>query len=196
MPTGADLASATIPGFSNGAGVYYSVTFSSPPTVSSGTQYALIIRPNAAPSAGTYALTRSGTQNRGADVYPGGTRVSSSNSGSSWSSPTNGGLTSDAGFHTYINAGFASSGSLISSVKDANPAAGFSATWTTLSWTASVPANTTLKFQAAGSSNVNGLFNFVGPDGTRTARYRVHESPVAGTWILALAGSRRDSPDA
>jgi hypothetical protein len=34
---------------------------------------------------------------------------------------------------------------------------------------------------------------FVGPDGTSTARYRVHDRPVAGTWILALAGSRRDS---
>lgn len=37
---------------------------------------------------------------------------------------------------------------------------------------------------------------FVGPDGTRTARYRVHERPVTGTWILALAGSRPEKPAA
>lgn len=29
---------------------------------------------------------------------------------------------------------------------------------------------------------------FLGPDGTSTARYRVRELPVKGTWILALAG--------
>lgn len=31
---------------------------------------------------------------------------------------------------------------------------------------------------------------FLGPDGTRTARYRVHDRPVFGTWIFALAGRR------
>src|SRR4030095_12151617 len=35
-----------------------------------------------------------------------------------------------------------------------------------LSWNGTTPANTSLKFQVAGSNNFNGPFNFVGPDGT------------------------------
>src|SRR4029077_14595344 len=61
IPIGPDLASATIPGFSSGASGYHPVTFSSPATLTAGTQYALVLRPVANPSpAGTYALTRSG----------------------------------------------------------------------------------------------------------------------------------------
>jgi hypothetical protein len=62
--------------------------------------------------------------------------------------------------------GYASSGNLVSSPKDANPATGITPIWSTLSWNATVPANTSLKFQVAGSNNVGGPFNFVGPDGT------------------------------
>src|SRR5204863_274206 len=36
----------------------------------------------------------------------------------------------------------------------------------TIPWSGTTPANTSLKFQLAGSNNVNGPFNFVGPDGT------------------------------
>src|SRR4029434_1666021 len=72
LPTGSDIVSATIPGFLNGAAVYYTGTFASPPTLTAGTQYALVIRPDSAPT-GTYALTRSGTTGVGADVYAGGT---------------------------------------------------------------------------------------------------------------------------
>ncbi|HYR75667.1 MAG TPA: carboxypeptidase-like regulatory domain-containing protein [Pyrinomonadaceae bacterium] len=173
LPTGADLATATIAGFSNGAAVYYTGTFGSPATLTSGTQYALVIRPNSTPSAGTYALTRSGTSGAGADVYAGGSRVSSANSGSTWSIPTTGGVTTDAGFKTYMKNGFASSGDFVSSSKDANPAVGFTATWTTLSWTASTPVNTTLKFQAAASNSVYGPFTFVGPNGTAATFFTV-----------------------
>src|SRR5207302_8358965 len=59
LPTGADLASATMTGFSDPSANYHTVTFSSPPTLTSGTLYALVVRPNSDPSAGTYALTRS-----------------------------------------------------------------------------------------------------------------------------------------
>jgi hypothetical protein len=156
LPTGSDLAAATIPGFSSGAAVYYSVTFASPITVTAGTQYALVIRPTANPSAGTYALTVStGSQ------YAAGARVSSGNSGSTWTAAT-----SDAGFHTYVHVGFPSSGTLVSSLKDANPAAGANPTWTTLSFSATTPAGTAVKFQLAGSNSQYGPFNFVGPDGT------------------------------
>ena len=54
----------------------------------------------------------------------------------------------------------------VSGVKDANPAGGLTPIWSTFSWNATVPANTSLQFQLAGSNNVNGPFNFVGPDGT------------------------------
>ena len=167
LPTGADLASATITGFSNGGvASYFSVTFASPVTVTAGTMYALVIRPTANPSPGTYALTRSGTSTAGADVYAGGTRVAGATSGTVWSIPTTGGVTTDAGFHVNINAGYRPSGTFTSSVKDANPAAAGTPTWPQLSWTADVPHGTSLTFQAAASDHIYGPFNFVGPDGT------------------------------
>ena len=161
LPTGADLASATITGFSSGASVAYTANFSSPPTLAAGTQYALLIRPTANPSPGTYALTRSST-----DVYAGGTRVSGSTSGTVWSIPLTAGHTTDAGFKTYMNAGFALSGTFVSSVKDANPDPLSAANWGTISWTADTPSGTNVQFQAAASNNAAGPFSFVGPDGT------------------------------
>ena len=166
LPTGADLASGTITGFSSGAAVFYTATFGTPPTVTAGTQYALAVRPTANPSPGTYALTRSGTATAGSDVYAGGTRVSGATSGTVWSIPLTGGVSTDAGFRVYIDAGFELSGNFVSSTKDSNPPAGQVPTWSTLSWDASTPANTNINFQLAASNSVNGPFNFVGPDGT------------------------------
>src|SRR5438270_13179092 len=166
LPTGADIASATVTGFNSGAAGFHTANFSSPPTLTAGTQYAVVIRPTANPSAGTYALTRSGAQTTGADVYPGGTRVSGATSGTVWSIPLTGGVSTDAGFKVFLSTGFAASGTLVSSLKDANPANSATANWSTLSWTADTPTNTTIQFQAAASNNVNGPFNFVGPDGT------------------------------
>ena len=166
LPTGADLAAATITGFSSGSAVFYTAVFSPPLAVTAGTQYALVIRPTANPSPGTYALTRSGTATLGADVYAGGTRVSGASSGTSWSIPLTGGVSTDAGFRIYINTGFATSGDFVSAPKDSNPGGGITAIWQTLSWNAMAPANTSVQFQIAGSNNVNGPFNFVGPDNT------------------------------
>ena len=161
LPTGADIVSGTVPGFNSGASGYHTVTFGSPPTVTAGTVYALVIHPVANPSAGIYALTRSAT-----NVYAGGRRVASSDSGVTWTAPLTGGQTTDAGFRTYVQTGFAASGDLVSSIKDSNPPVGFTTIWSTLSWTATTPASTTLRFQAAASNSVFGPFNFVGPDGT------------------------------
>ncbi len=161
LPTGADLASATITGFSSGAGVYYTGTFAIPPTLTAGTMYALVIRPIANPSPGTYAITRSST-----DVYPGGTRVSGATAGTVWSTPLTAGTSTDAGFDVYIEAGFATSGTQVSSLKDANPAPERTPTWTTLSWNATAPTNTGIKFQVAASNSPDGSFDFVGPDTT------------------------------
>ncbi|HSC11363.1 MAG TPA: carboxypeptidase regulatory-like domain-containing protein, partial [Rhodanobacteraceae bacterium] len=185
LPTGADLASGTITGFSSGSSGYYSVVFASGPTLNAGTQYALVIRPVSNPSAGTYALTRSGTQTQGADVYAGGARVSSTTSGTSWSIPNTGSAQTDTGFKVYLSTGFAASGDLVSSTKDANPASGLSVAWTTLSWGGATPANTSLRFQAAGSNSSFGPFNFVGPDGTAATFYT-----TTGASLSQFAGKR------
>ncbi|HZP66103.1 MAG TPA: carboxypeptidase-like regulatory domain-containing protein, partial [Rudaea sp.] len=180
LPTGADLAAATVAGFSSGSAVFYTADFSgSPITLTSGTQYAAVIRPTANPSPGTYALTRSGTSTAGSDVYAGGTRVSGATSGTVWSIPLTGGVSTDAGFKVYLDTGYSSSGTLISATKDANPAADYSAAWTTLSWTASTPANTSIKFQIAASNSQYGPFNFVGPDGTAATFFTTSGASLA-----------------
>jgi uncharacterized repeat protein (TIGR01451 family) len=166
LPTGADLASATITGFNSGSANYHTATFGSPPTLTAGTQYAFVVRPAANPSPGTYALTRSGTATAGSDVYAGGTRVAGATSGTVWSIPLTGGVSTDSGFRIYINNGYDASGTLDSSTKDANPPATTTVTWTTLSWNAATPANTAVQFQIASSNSLAGPFNFVGPDNT------------------------------
>jgi hypothetical protein len=166
LPTGADLASATIPGFSDDVAAYYTATFASPATLTAGTMYALVVRPVSNPSVGTYALSRSGASGAGDNIYAGGTRVSDSANGTSWSIPLTGGVSTDAGFKTYMQTGFVASGDLISSARDSNPASGLTPFWQALSWTATTPAQTSLKFQAAGSNSADGPFNFIGPDGT------------------------------
>ncbi len=157
LPTGSDLASATLTGFSSGAGTYYSIFFASPATLTSGTQYALILRPAANPSVGGYFWIRSSPS-----TYANGQRVISTDNGLTFTADS----TRDFNFKAYMKTGFAASGNLQSSARDSNPGAGFSPTWTTLSWTATTPANTALRFQVAASNSQFGPFNFVGPDGT------------------------------
>jgi len=157
LPTGADLATATIPGFSNGAGVFYTASFGSPAALTAGTQYALIVRPVANPSIGGYFWIRSSP-----GTYANGQRVTTADSGSTWTAD----VTRDFNFNTYMFTGYRASGNLVSSVKDSNPLAGLTPIWTTLSWNGSTPANTTLRFQIAASNSNVGPFNFVGPDGT------------------------------
>jgi len=172
VPTGADLATATITGFSSGAGGYFTANFAVPATLTAGTTYAVIVRPVSNPSVGTYAYVCScaGGTYVNSNPYANGQRVTSANSGGTWAADvTVGGR--DLGFTTYMNTGFATSGNFVSSVKDANSAAGFAPKWTTLSWTATTPANTSVKFQAGGSNNVNGPFSFVGPDTTASTYF-------------------------
>jgi uncharacterized repeat protein (TIGR01451 family) len=164
VPTGADLGTATIPGFNSGAGGFFTATFGTPVAITAGTRYAVIIRAVSNPSAGTYAYVCSCTSPN-SNPYANGQRVTSANSGSTWTADaTSGGR--DLGFVVYVNNGFALSGNLVSSLKDSNPAIGFTPAWTTLSWTGSAPTDTTLRFQAAASNSPSGPFNFVGPDGT------------------------------
>jgi hypothetical protein len=170
LPTGADLATATIPGFSSGSGIYYTVTFGAPATLTSGTQYALVLRPVATPTAGGYFWIRSSPS-----TYANGQRVISTDNGATWTADS----TRDFNFRAYMQAGFAASGNLVSGVKDANPAPGAVPNWTTLSWTATTPANTAVKFQAAGSNNVNGPFNLVGPDTTASTFFTTSGASIS-----------------
>jgi hypothetical protein len=162
VPTGADLATATIPGFNSGAGGFFAANFASPVTLTSGTRYAVLVRPVSNPSAGIYAYVTSA-----ADVYANGRRATSANSGGTWT----GDSTRDLGFITYMLTGNAPSGDFVSGLKDSNPPTPGSTVWSTLSWTATVPANTSLRFQVAGSNNFGGPFNFIGPDGTAATFY-------------------------
>ncbi|MBV9068026.1 MAG: carboxypeptidase regulatory-like domain-containing protein [Acidobacteria bacterium] len=162
VPTGADLVSTTMAGFDDGGfGGYHTAVFGSPLAITAGTTYAFIIRPVANPSSPAASPGYFFTVSPTATDYPFGTAVRSTNGGSTWTISAFSG-----GFHTYVNNGFAPTGNLISSMKDANPAIGNAPTWTTLSWTATTPPATSLQFQVAASNSANGPFNFVGPDGT------------------------------
>ena len=182
LPVGGDLATATITGFSSGASGYYTGTFASPPTLTAGTQYALVIRPTTNPSSGTYALTRSGTSTAGSDVYAGGTRVSGATSGTVWTIPLTGSTTptsTDTGFRTYFNNGYTLSGNFVSATKDSNPVASGTTSWTSISWTANTPTSTSVQFQVAASNSANGPFNFVGPDGTASTYFTTSGASLA-----------------
>ncbi|MEO6588304.1 MAG: hypothetical protein ABIP06_03155, partial [Pyrinomonadaceae bacterium] len=175
VPTGADLGTGTITGFSSGASQFYTVVFSTPASLTAGTRYAVIVRPVSAPSAGTYALTRSGSSTTGESVYPNGDRVNSADSGATWTTPTTGGIVTDLGFRTFMTT---PAGTFVSSVKDSNPPTFLYPVWTTITWNATLPANTTLQFQVAGSNNPAGPFNFVGPDTTSATFYTTSGSSL------------------
>lgn len=175
LPTGADLAVTqfTMTGI-DGLQYWNSAIFSTPANVTAGTQYAIVVR-----SSGVYGTTGKNiawsssttSANLGADVYAGGALLDSPNNGSSWTVPYNP-PSSDAGFKTYIGGiTYVFSGSLISSAKDSAPPAGSTQNWTTLSWSSSTPANTTLKFQVAASNSATGPFAFGGPDGSATSYF-------------------------
>ncbi|HEX7152528.1 MAG TPA: carboxypeptidase regulatory-like domain-containing protein [Thermoanaerobaculia bacterium] len=173
LPTGPDLAVATIPGFCDGAGGWFTANFATPMTLTAGTQYAVVWRPASPVPAGAPAPGYFGTVSVGGVSFPvaqqnpyaGGRRTSSSNAGVTWAGAS-GNANNDHGFITYIDLGYAAAGNLVSGIKDINPATGLTPIWTTLSWTATTPSNTAIRFQAAGSNSIEGPFDFVGPDGT------------------------------
>ena len=167
VPTGADLATATLLGFNDGAaGGLKTFTFASPITLTAGTRYAFIFRAVSA-RTGTYAYTCScaTTGFSNTNPYANGQFVTSGTSGASWTADTTVGGR-DLNFVTFINPGFAPSGTFTSSLKDANPAAGRTPNWTNLTFSATTPAGTGVKFQIAASNSAAGPFSFVGPDGT------------------------------
>ena len=173
VPTGADLATATITGFTNSTGTYFTASFASPLTVTSGTAYAVVMHPVANPSSGVYAYVCSCTTST--NPYTRGQRVTSSNSGASWTADTTAGGR-DLGFSVYIGSGFAASGTFTSSTKDANPNPGDTVHWSSLAWSDTTPVSTTLQFQVAASNLAAGPFSFVGPDGTAATFFATGDS--------------------
>lgn len=154
------LATANLTTISGTGNTFYTVTFASPPSIVSGTQYALVLRTG---TGGPYRAVSSNS-----NVYPNGSWQQSSNSGASWGNVVNaGGSTLDLVFRAYVvPLVYATDGNYVSLPKDANQSDGTMAGWSTLSWNAATPAGTTVRFQAAASNNAGGLFTFVGPDGT------------------------------
>ena len=170
-PTGGTCASDTsapclarntaVPGFSSGAGIYYTVTFATPANIVAGTTYAWTVHSNTLRTTGTYALVVTST-----DLGV-SRRYQSSNSGSTWGQIT--GSARQWEFIEYVTQPitYQTSGNFISSVKDSGAVTGANPNWGTISWNnAALPSGTNIQFQAAASSSSSGPFNFVGPDST------------------------------
>lgn len=181
LPTGADLASVTIPGsnYASGASVTFMATFGAPATLTGGTQYALVMRPVSVPAGSGYFWIRSSPS-----TYANGQRVLSADSGATWSVD----LSRDYNFKAVMAGPYnPASGDVVSGTKDSNPAAGLTPIWSTLSWTGTTPANTTLQFQVAGSNNPGGPFNFVGPDGTAGTFYTMSPGTLGPLYNVRYA---------
>ena len=123
---------------------------------------------------GTYAAIFSTT----AGAYANGNRFLSLDSGVTWILNGTGtpATARDLSFKTYVDAGFTPSGTYVSSLKDANPANGATATWLTIEWNASQPAGTSVVLHAAASNSASGPFDFVGPDGTAATSFASGDS--------------------
>ena len=159
LPTATVLASTTIPGFSLANPAFYTATFSSPPALTAGTSYAIMTRVTTARTGSYNATFAAG------NPYANGVLVFGD--GTLWGSMPS----DDLGFRTYMQSGYPSTGNLVSGSFDANPHSGGVVSWTTLSWNASTPAGTSVKFQVGASNNAGGPFTFVGPDGTSGTFY-------------------------
>ncbi|HYY42657.1 MAG TPA: choice-of-anchor R domain-containing protein, partial [Pyrinomonadaceae bacterium] len=158
-PSTTVLATTNLTSINSTGNAWYTVNFANPPSVNAGTVYALVLRTG---TGGPYRAVSSST-----NVYAGGSWQQSSNSGASWANVTSANQTLDLVFRAYVVPQvYATSGNLVSAPKDANQADGTMAGWGTLSWNATTPAGTSVKFQAAANNNAGGLYTFVGPDGT------------------------------
>jgi len=163
------LATGTLGPVTNvGTAAPYTVTFATPAAVVAGNDYSVVLRT----SVGNTVFGVRGSGNG----YANGALFTTTTSGGAWTATTN-----DLYFTTYVTTPFAyfASGNLVSGTKDANPAPGRVTNWTTLSWTANTPANTSVSFQVAASNNVNGPFDFVGPDGTAATFFTTSGASLA-----------------
>ena len=159
------LATSTLGPVTNvGTAALYTTTFTTPAAVVSGTSYSIVLRT----SVGSTVFGVRGSTAGGSSL-PNGQVFTTTNSGTLWTA-----IAADLWFTSFVTPPLTyQAAGTFSAVKDSNSVAGSSATWTTLSWTATTPANTTVKFQAAGSNNAAGPFTFVGPDGTAATFFTV-----------------------
>jgi hypothetical protein len=152
------LATSTLGPVTNvGSAAYYTTTFATPAAVVSGTSYSIVLRLSVGSTVfGVRGTTAGGSSLANGQVF------TTTTSGTTWT-----GVAADLAFISYVTPPllYQTSGS-ISAIKDSGAVSGASATWSTLSWNAVTPVNTTVKFQAAGSNAVAGPFTLVGPDGT------------------------------
>jgi hypothetical protein len=166
------LASTTAGPVTNvGTASLYTLTFATPAAVVSGTSYAIVLRTSVGSTVfGVRGSTAGGSSMANGQVF------TTTNSGTAWTP-----VAADLYFTTYVTPPLAYplSGNLFSAVKDANPVVGLIPRWLTLSWNATTPANTTVQFQVAASNNVNGPFNFVGPDGTAATFFTTSGASLA-----------------
>lgn len=160
------LATGTLGPVTNvGTAALYTTTFATPAAVVSGTSYSVVLRTSVGNTVfGVRGSTAGGSTLANGQVF---TTV---NSGGAWTA-----VAADLFFTTFVSTPpvFSPSGNFVSNAKDANPAPGMVPTWGTFDFNSLVPANTTLQFQVAGSNNVNGPFNFVGPGTTAATFYTV-----------------------
>jgi|GEM_PF-5745672 len=172
LPALGSLATATFQFYSSYA--LYSVTFPTSPCLTAGTKYVIVCK---APLSGsTSTWHQYCVPNPQCNPYANGTTVLSPDAGATWTTKN-----TDCVFRTYIDTySYSTSGSWTSPVI----AALGNADWTTLSWNASVLANTTLKFQVATSNSAAGPYIFVGPDCTSATFY----TTTPGNNILDAGG--------
>ncbi len=157
------------------AGSVYEVIFSTPPSISNGTQYAIVLHQQNDEGSAQNSYPQN-SYHWYYDDSPG------YGAGRAWKSEKSGdaGSWTNFGSHDFcfifmINpqAQYYSSGYLISSPHDAT----YSANFGTISWNATVPIGTSLKFQIATNSD-GSTWNFLGPDGNSSMFYEISGSEI------------------
>jgi hypothetical protein len=165
------LATATAgPVLNVGSAALYTVTFGTPAAVVSGTSYSIVLRLSVGSTVfGVRGSTAGGSTLANGQVF------TTTTSGATWTA-----VSADLWFTSYVTppTTYAAAGS-ITAMKDSGAVVGSSANWTTLSWTATTPANTSVKFQAAASNSATGPFTFVGPDGTAATFFTTSGASLA-----------------
>lgn len=163
LPTGGDLATATIPGFTDAISRPRTVEFATPLNVVAGVTYMLYVG-TSVPQSGQYEITRDNTNS-----YSRGGCVFSGNSGATWAPCM---LGDDLAFQTTVGFPFATSGTFVSQVRQIDPLV----SWSTMTFSRTVLTNTTLRVQVAASTSPTGPFTYVGPDGTSGTNFAASAS--------------------
>jgi hypothetical protein len=165
------LATATAGPVTNvGSAALYTVTFGTPASVVAGTSYSIVLRISVGSTVfGVRGSTAGGSSLVNGQVF------TTTTSGGTWTA-----VAADLWFTSYVTPviTYPAAGS-ITAMKDSGAVVGSSANWTTLSWTATTPANTSVKFQAAASNSATGPFTFVGPDGTAATFFTTSGASLA-----------------